>query len=121
MFNYEHKNEPLAPKAVFYNRIIYNLVLGSSVILVSLLIGIIGYHCTANLTWLDSLYNASMILTGMGPVTQLTTPGAKWFASLYALFSGVVFITNIGVILAPVIHRFFHRLHVEDDDNKDNS
>ncbi len=120
MFNYEHKNEPLAPKAVFYNRIIYNLFVGTTVIIISLAIGIIGYHYTAHLNWLDSMYNASMILTGMGPVSQLTTTGAKWFASLYALFSGVVFITNIGVILAPMIHRFFHRLHVQEDDSDKN-
>jgi hypothetical protein len=77
------------------------------------MIGIVGYHYTAGIPWLDSLHNASMILSGMGPVVDIKTIGGKWFSSLYALFSGVVFITNIGFILAPAIHRFFHRLHLE--------
>ena len=74
--------------------------------------GIFGYHYTAGISWLDSLHNASMILSGMGPVVNIETVSGKLFSSFYALFSGVIFITNIGVILAPAIHRFFHRMHV---------
>jgi hypothetical protein len=77
------------------------------------MIGVVGYHYTAGIPWLDSLHNASMILSGMGPVVDIKTVTGKWFSSLYALFSGVVFITNIGFILAPAIHRFFHQLHLE--------
>ena len=89
-----------------------SLFLGLLILFLSLLIGIIGYHFTADIGWLDSLHNASMILSGMGPVVNITTTAGKWFSSFYALFSGIIFITNIGVILAPAIHRFFHRLHV---------
>ena len=108
----ESKHEPLAPVSVFRRRILKSVLLGSCVLLVSLMIGIVGYHYTANITWLDSLHNASMILSGMGPVVTIDTVSGKIFSSFYALFSGVIFITNIGVILAPAIHRFFHRLHV---------
>jgi len=55
-----------------------------------------------------------MILSGMGPVIEIKNTTGKWFSSLYALFSGIVFITNIGIILAPAIHRLFHVLHVEE-------
>ena len=62
------------------------------------------------------LHNSAMLLSGMGPVLQeYPSAGAKLFSSFYALFSGIVFIANIGVILAPVIHRIFHRLHLEED------
>ena len=71
-------------------------------------IGILGYHYFANIPWLDSLHNASMILSGMGPVADVKTVAGKWFSSFYALFSGVAFITNIGFLLTPVVHRFFH-------------
>jgi hypothetical protein len=54
-----------------------------------------------------------MILTGMGPVNELHTVAGKLFASFYALFSGVVFITSVGVLLAPVLHRFLHKFHLE--------
>jgi hypothetical protein len=110
---YEHKSQKVAPMTTFYKRIFSNLVIASLVLGVCLLIGIAGYHYTADINWLDSLHNASMILSGMGPVVEINTVGGKWFSSFYALFSGVVFITNIGIILAPAIHRLYHRLHLE--------
>ncbi|MBY0477570.1 MAG: hypothetical protein K2Q24_07975 [Chitinophagaceae bacterium] len=112
---YEHKRQPLASTRTFYKRIGRSLLFAIAVLLVSLLIGIIGYHATTGMSWLDALLNASMILSGMGPVDTITTDEGKWFASFYALFSGVIFITNIGLILAPAIHRIMHRLHVEDE------
>ncbi|PYS93436.1 MAG: hypothetical protein DMF50_13525 [Acidobacteria bacterium] len=54
-----------------------------------------------------------MILTGMGPVDPMITTSAKLFASFYALFSGVAFITTMGILLAPLVHRFLHRFHLE--------
>lgn len=113
---YEHKSDPLVPVNVFYRRVFRNLMIASVIILICLSIGILGYHYTANIPWLDALHNASMILSGMGPVVEITTVSGKWFSSIYALFSGVVFITNVGIILAPAVHRLFHRLNLEDDD-----
>ena len=86
---------------------------------VSLTIGVVGYHVTAGLSWVDSLLNASMILTGMGPVDPLPTATAKLFASAYAIFSGVAFLTIVAVMLAPLVHRFLHRFHLELDDERD--
>ena len=110
---YEHKRKPMAPMHVFYKRMLRNILISSVVIFICLMIGLLGYHYTAHIPWLDALHNASMILAGMGPVVEITTIGGKWFSSFYALFSGVVFITNIGIILAPVAHRLFHRLNLD--------
>jgi hypothetical protein len=82
---------------------------------ICLAIGVLGYHYFAELEWLDSLHNASMILSGMGPVAEIKTVSGKLFSSFYALFSGVAFITNIGLLLTPVVHRFFHKMHVENN------
>jgi hypothetical protein len=112
---YEHRKQKLAPMRVFYQRVLKNILLATLVLFVCLMIGILGYHFTANIPWLDSLHNASMILSGMGPVVEIKTIGGKWFSSFYALFSGIVFITNIGIILAPAMHRMFHRLHIADE------
>ena len=90
-----------------------SLALTFGVIAVSLALGIVGYHFCAGLSWVDALLNAAMILAGMGPVNELQTVGAKLFAAFYALFSGVVFITAVALLLAPVIHRFLHRFHLE--------
>lgn len=114
---YEHKSQPLISKERFLNRFWNNFFFASLILVFCLSIGIIGYKLTVpEFDWYDSLLNASMILSGMGPVIDGNihlTPAAKVFASIYALFSGVAFISTIGLIIAPVAHRFFHRLHLE--------
>jgi hypothetical protein len=79
----------------------------------SLGIGTMGYHHIGGLGWVDSLYNASMILAGMGPVADLKTDAAKLFASAYALFSGVVFVTAAGILVSPLFHRVLHHFHLD--------
>ena len=111
---YEHKKQQLAPVHVYYKRILRNIIIAFIIIAVCLIIGTLGYHYSDNIPWLDAMHNASMILSGMGPVVVIKSVTGKWFSSFYALFSGVVFITNMGIILAPAIHRLFHRLHVEE-------
>ena len=99
-----------------YFRIFKAMGIASVVVLVSLAGGILGYHYTAGFGWMDALLNASMILTGMGPVGTLTTNGAKLFASAYALFSGLILVSANGIILAPVFHLVLHRFHADEDD-----
>lgn len=111
---YEHRKQPLASRSVYYKRIVRNILFAIIILLVCLAIGVAGYHYSAGIPWLDALHNASMILSGMGPVVEIKTTAGKWFSSGYALFSGVVFITNVGIILAPAIHRLFHRLHLDE-------
>lgn len=82
-------------------------------IVFSLALGAAGYHFTEGMPWLDALLNASMILTGMGPVNILQTAAGKLFATFYALFSGIAFLTTVAILFAPIIHRFLHRLHVQ--------
>jgi hypothetical protein len=115
---YENKKQPLAHKSVFFQRIRKNVLTAFLLLSFCLLIGIIGYKLTVpEFSWYDSLLNASMILSGMGPVINQNielTNTAKVFASIYALFSGIAFISTIGIVIAPVAHRFFHKLHIEE-------
>ena len=110
---YEHKKQPLAPVATFYQRILKNIIIALLIMAVCLAIGIVGYHLTDNIPWIDAVHNASMILSGMGPVVEIKSEGGKIFSSAYALFSGVVFLSIVGFILAPAIHRIFHKLNHE--------
>ncbi|MDQ7850119.1 MAG: hypothetical protein QN152_02230 [Armatimonadota bacterium] len=110
---YEHHTEPLLPRRKFLRRFILHALAATGVVVISLGLGIIGYHVLAGLSWLDALLNASMILTGMGPVDVLRTGEGKLFASFYALFSGIVFLVTAGILVAPVAHRLLHRLHLE--------
>ena len=111
---YEHKSEPLAETRVFYKRVLTNFLWTMMILTICLLIGIVGYQKLGPMSWVDALHNASMILGGMGPVVTIETFWGKIFSSFYALFSGIVFITNIGVLIAPIAHRFFHKMNLED-------
>ncbi len=113
LLKFEGKKKALLPRRQFQNRLLLNFLAGSFIMLFFLLVGVVGYHLSCGFGWLDSLLNASMILSGMGPTSPIETVAGKWFASLYALASGVVFITSIGLVLAPVAHRLFHRFHLE--------
>jgi hypothetical protein len=100
---------------VFARRLVRSVTLGLAIVLLSLSIGVVGYHLAGGLGWLDSLYNASMILGGMGPVdARPVIPTAeKWFASAYALFSGFAILIIAGVMFGPIFHRFIHRFHLD--------
>jgi hypothetical protein len=112
---YEKIGEKLLPRPDFVRRLALSTLLASGIVAAALLVGILGYHSFASLRWIDSLLNASMILTGMGPVDPMTTTRAKLFASAYALFSGVVFLSAVGVVVAPIFHRILHKFHIDDD------
>jgi len=111
---YENRSEPLLTRAQFARRVLWHLAAAIGAIAVALGIGVAGYRLIAGLTLIDSFLNASMILGGMGPVGELRGDGAKLFASLYALFSGLFFIAMLGLLLAPFLHRLAHRLHVDE-------
>jgi hypothetical protein len=111
---FEHKKHPVISNSDYLKRQLR--FMGYTVVFVSfsLALGTFGYHWTEGLGWLDSLYNSSMILTAMGPVNVLNHDSSKWFASLYALYSGVAFLTMAGILFAPMVHRILHVLNVEE-------
>jgi hypothetical protein len=113
---YEHHSDALLPRALFVRRLWQHALLTAAVILGSLAIGILGYHLTEDFPWLDSLLNASMILGGMGPVDPVRTDAGKWFASAYALYSGLVVLVAASILIAPVAHRILHRMHLQADE-----
>lgn len=117
---FEHRNEPLLPRALFYRRVLLYTLFSFAIVGISLLIGVLGYRYFEGLSWIDSLLNASMLLGGMGPVTALHTTAGKIFASIYALFAGMILLVAVGVLIAPVFHRFMHHLHLGIDDDSSN-
>ena len=114
LLGFERRHEPLAPLHVFRGRLIRSGGVAGVIILISLVIGMVGYRVFGGIeSWIDCLYNASMILGGMGPVSEMKTDAGKVFASAYALYSGVVLLASVGVLLAPALHRILHRFHIE--------
>lgn len=108
----EHHSKPILPFRDFLIRILRFTGFAMLLIGFSLGIGVLGYHYFNDLPWLDALLNASMILTGMGPVDPMKSDGAKWFASLYAIYSGVAFLSTVAVFLTPMVHRFMHKFRL---------
>jgi hypothetical protein len=114
---FEHRRQPLLTPREFLLRQFTYLLVALGIIAGSLVMGMLGYHFLEKQSWIDSLLNAAMILGGMGPVNALYTTGGKIFASFYALYSGIIFLVSVGVILAPLYHRFLHRFHMEVQDS----
>jgi hypothetical protein len=111
---YETRHQRLAPIPVFLNRLSRNILQGTVIIAISLGLGMFGYHHLEKMSWVDAFENASMILSGMGPVSDLHTNSGKIFAGAYALFSGIIFLVVIGLVIAPILHRFLHKFHVDE-------
>ena len=116
--NLEHRHDPLLPRKEFLTRTLRYA--GGALLLVclSLAVGVLGYHGLGRLSWIDSLLNASFILTGMGPVDPLRSVPGKLFASAYAIFSGIAFLSTIGLLMTPLAHRLLHRFHLEEGRNR---
>jgi hypothetical protein len=113
---FERRNEPVLPWPAFLWRLAGSTLIGAGLVIVSLAIGMIGYRSLMGMSWIDAFVNASMILSGMGPLADPQTSGAKLFAGLYALFSGLAVLAIAGVVFAPVVQRFLHYLHADEDD-----
>jgi hypothetical protein len=111
---YEHRSQPVLPASRFVIRLAYSGAVALALVAVSLALGMIGYRRFEGLDWIDSFLNAAMLLGGMGPLHSPATYAGKLFAGVYALYCGLAVILVAGVILAPLAHRFLHKLHVED-------
>jgi hypothetical protein len=107
----------LLPHKEFVRRLTRSLCVGAALIALSLSIGMAGYHWIGELPWIDAFLDAAMILAGMGPISQLHSNAAKLFAGCYAIYCGIALISTAGIMLAPVIHRYLHKFHLEDDTN----
>jgi hypothetical protein len=103
---------------VLFRRFVTYLGLSALFIILGLSVGIVGYHWTAGLNWVDALVEASMILSGMGPISCLPNVSAKLFASLYALFSGLIFVLAMGIVLSPVVYSLLKQFNLSRELNK---
>ncbi|MCE3002612.1 MAG: hypothetical protein LW860_07915 [Xanthomonadaceae bacterium] len=99
----------------FAGRLLRAVGFGTAIIGISLAAGMLGYRWFEGMAWIDAFANAAMILSGMGPLQPLVTPAGKVFAGLYAIYSGLALISIAGIVFAPVVHRFLHRFHLENN------
>jgi hypothetical protein len=114
---FEHRREPLLPRTLFIWRVFKFAAISLGLAAISLLIGILGYRVFEGMAWIDAFVNAAMILGGMGPVGELHTNLGKLFAGIYALYCGLIVVISMGILIAPIFHRFLHLFHLEDRAN----
>lgn len=114
MFRDKQNKNKLAPTRVYLLRTLIAFLIAFVFLSFSLAVGVLGYYYLAKLSLIDSLLNASMILGGMGPVDILKNDSAKLFASFYSIYSGIAFLSSIGVFIAPTLHRLVHKFHIDD-------
>lgn len=110
---FEHRSQPLLPRRLFVRRLARYGIYALAVIVVSMLLGMAGYHFLGRLNWIDAYLNAAMILTGMGPVDPMPTAAGKLFSGLYAIYSGVIFLSVVALMFTPIAHRLLHIFHLE--------
>ncbi len=114
-FSFERLGQPLASRRVFITRMAWSVIVWLGMMLFGLGIGMAGYMAFEGMNLTDAYLNAAMILSGMGPVGELSTQAGKIFAGSYAIFSGLVIVLATGVVLAPIVHHVLHVFHVMDD------
>jgi hypothetical protein len=110
---FEHRSQPLLPRRLFVRRLARYGIYALAVIAVSMFLGMAGYHFLGRLNWIDAYLNAAMILTGMGPVDPMPTAAGKLFSGLYAIYSGVIFLSVVALMFTPIAHRLLHIFHLE--------
>lgn len=108
---FEKKGQPVIPFSQFLLRVFLSFCVSVFVITLAISIGILGFHHFEGMEWLNAFENSAMILSTMGPVVEIKTSNGKIFSAFYALFSGLMFVTMMGIIFAPVIHRCLHQFH----------
>lgn len=112
---YESRHHPPITLRRFLRRMATHSAAAAVVVAISLAIGMAGYMHYERLDWREAFLNTTMLLGGMGPVDMPRTDAGKLFAGCYALYAGLVVLVVVGILMAPVVHRFLHRFHWADE------
>jgi hypothetical protein len=112
---FEHHREPLVSRKVFLRRMARCAGLAFLLLSASVFLGAAVYRGVEGFSWVDAVLNAVMVMTGLGLTDPLHTDLAKIFTSFYAIATAIVFYVVLGILFAPLIHRFLHSFHLDLD------
>lgn len=119
---FEHVSKPVLPRSQFLSRMMQAILLGVALIAVSLAIGMAGYlYFFPKLDWADAFVYAAMFLSCMALLAVPETNGARSCSGCYAIYSGLMQVMSAGVVFAPLVHRFLHKLYDDEDDGSEKS
>ncbi|CAM3668250.1 hypothetical protein ABE525_04820 [Pseudomonas wadenswilerensis] len=115
---YESRTDPVISSRQFSYRMMRHGLAACLMLIGSILFGVLGHlYFEPDVPWHDAVFNATLLLGGVGPVILPESIGGKLFFAGYGLYVGLVFVATIGLILAPVAHRLLHRFHFDDADD----
>ena len=112
---FERRHEKLLPYGAFLRRVAKYALISLGLVIVSLLIGMLGYRQSEGMSWIDAFLNAAMLMGGMGQINTLHSDAGKLFAGFYALYCGMVLLIAVGIFAVPIVHRFLHYFHLESE------
>ena len=112
---FEHYHQPVLTQQAFFIRMLRCVVISLFMLVITLLIGVVAFHGLERFSWIDAFLNSVMIMTGLGVISASTTSAGKLFTAFYAILSTLTFFAIVGILVAPLLHRLLHRLHVKAD------
>lgn len=112
---FEHFKQELISFEKFVLRLIRFYFIATGLLLFALLPGIVGFYWIDRLNLKQATVNALSILGTIDPPYPSTSDMGRTFTAVYGLFSETVFLLSLAILLAPVIHRIFHKFHVHTD------
>ena len=113
---FESKRRPILPPEAYHRRLRRHAQVGLGILVTSVTVGMVGFHLTEGMGWLDSFLESAMLVGGMGPVGTINTPAGKLFAGVFAIYSGVTLLVVAVYALSPIYHRFLHLFHADEKD-----
>ncbi len=113
---FEKRNESLITGRQFAVRIGLFILLALAIEFTTVLFGSLGFHYIEGLGWLNSMLNATMVITGNGPVFEAQNNASKIFQIFFSIFGVIIFVLVISAILVPVLHRILHIFNMDTKD-----
>lgn len=112
---FEHKRDALVTRRHFALRLLKAFLLTVALVAFSVGLGTVGFHWLTDHGWAESLYQMARILSGQPHTVDPMTTGGRVFVVFYGFYGRLLFVTMIAVVLAPILHRLLHLLHLECD------
>lgn len=109
---FEHFKQELLSFEKFILRLVRFYFIATALLVLSLIPGVIGFIWIGELDSQKAFINSISMLGTLSPPYVLQAQNGQIFTAIYGLFSQTVFLLSLGLLVAPVIHRVFHKFHI---------
>jgi len=110
---YENKKNPLISRKHFRKRMLYHFLLALALVLLSLSIGVAGHIYFDDMSFTRALVASTTLMSGLGLSVLPESINGQFFASLYGIVCGYIYIATSSIVIAPIVHRIHHKFHLD--------